>query len=229
MKNKVHKARILVKGRNSAKVVNALCKKNVRIYDLYVQESEFSFCIAKKDIEKTFAILKKLCYTYSVKDYVNAKIAIKTIVKKAPLLLGFALSIFFISIFSTTYLGIRTDGTKEQELTVISILEQNGVKMGSSMNEINVDELCLRIIKACNVAECTVKKQGNYLQITFLPTQSLVDKTVTYDGSVYSIEATNLPAGVSVTYENNGKTEAGEYIERHYWHNIKTGESFFHL
>ncbi len=37
------------------------------------------------------------------------------------------------------------------------------------------------------------------------------DKTVTYNGTAFSIEATNLPNGVTVSYENNGKTDAGEY------------------
>ena len=37
------------------------------------------------------------------------------------------------------------------------------------------------------------------------------NKTVTYNGSAFSIEATNLPIGVTVAYENNGKTDAGEY------------------
>ena len=38
------------------------------------------------------------------------------------------------------------------------------------------------------------------------------DKTVTYNGSTFSIEATNLPSGVTASYENNGKTNAGEYV-----------------
>ena len=37
------------------------------------------------------------------------------------------------------------------------------------------------------------------------------DKTVVYTGSVFSIEATNLPAGVTVTYENNGQTNPNVY------------------
>ena len=37
------------------------------------------------------------------------------------------------------------------------------------------------------------------------------NKTVTYNGSAFSIEATNLPSGVSVTYESNGKVEPGVY------------------
>ena len=37
------------------------------------------------------------------------------------------------------------------------------------------------------------------------------DKSVTHNGSPFSIEATNLPDGVTVTYENNGKTEPGKY------------------
>ena len=39
-----------------------------------------------------------------------------------------------------------------------------------------------------------------------------VNKTVTYDGSSYSIEITGtLPDGVTISYENNGKTNAGTY------------------
>jgi hypothetical protein len=37
------------------------------------------------------------------------------------------------------------------------------------------------------------------------------DKAVTYNGSAFSIEATNLPTGVSVSYEGNDKTNAGTY------------------
>ena len=37
------------------------------------------------------------------------------------------------------------------------------------------------------------------------------DKTVTYDGSEKNILATNVPEGVSVTYEGNEKINAGEY------------------
>ena len=35
---------------------------------------------------------------------------------------------------------------------------------------------------------------------------------VTYDGKMHSIEASNLPSGVSVRYENNSFKDAGEYL-----------------
>ncbi len=37
------------------------------------------------------------------------------------------------------------------------------------------------------------------------------DKSVNYNGQAHSIEATNLPNGVSVRYDGNNKTQAGEY------------------
>ena len=37
------------------------------------------------------------------------------------------------------------------------------------------------------------------------------DSTVIYNGSAFSIEATNLPAGVSVSYDNNAQTLVGVY------------------
>ena len=37
------------------------------------------------------------------------------------------------------------------------------------------------------------------------------NKTFTYDGNVHSLEATNLPTGVSASYTNNNKKESGTY------------------
>ena len=37
------------------------------------------------------------------------------------------------------------------------------------------------------------------------------DKTFTYDGNTHSLEATNLPTGVSASYSNNNKKESGTY------------------
>ncbi len=46
-----------------------------------------------------------------------------------------------------------------------------------------------------------------------LPDIYLVDKTVTYDGNVHSVELSGiLPSGVSIHMINNDKTEAGTYI-----------------
>lgn len=41
---------------------------------------------------------------------------------------------------------------------------------------------------------------------------AFASKTVNYDGASHSIFASNLPKGVSVTYENNGKTNIGSYV-----------------
>ncbi len=40
---------------------------------------------------------------------------------------------------------------------------------------------------------------------------SFSDATVTYDGTVHSIEVNGLPPGASASYQNNGQTDAGSY------------------
>ncbi len=40
---------------------------------------------------------------------------------------------------------------------------------------------------------------------------SFSDATVTYDGTVHSIEVNGLPSGASASYQNNGQTDAGSY------------------
>lgn len=189
MKTNPFLSQITVSGRNCAKVLNALKRRGISIRDVKVQENAFSFCIAKKDIEKTFAILKKLCYTYTVKECVSAKTVVKTLLKKTPLILALSLSLLFIAIFSTTFLGIKTDGTKEQEQKVLALLEKDGIKIGSNVNDIDLKKFTPLIEKECAVASCSVKKQGNYLVIRFLPTHSEQDKTVKYDSVVSTCDA----------------------------------------
>jgi len=41
---------------------------------------------------------------------------------------------------------------------------------------------------------------------------TFASQTVTYNGEAHSITATNIPSGVDVTYEGNGKTNVGVYI-----------------
>ena len=50
-----------------------------------------------------------------------------------------------------------------------------------------------------------VKADYDISKITFNTT------SLTYDGKAHSISATNLPAGVTVTYQNNNKTDVGTY------------------
>lgn len=66
-------------------------------------------------------------------------------------------------------------------------------------------------------------KQDNYEDLSLIATLTInkatydmsgvkfENKTVTYNGESHSITASNLPKGVSVTYENNGKVNVGTY------------------
>lgn len=211
MKKQPFSAQITVEGRNCAKVVNALLKRNVKVWDVKAQENAFSFCIAKKDFEKTFAILKKLCYNYKVKEYVSVKIAIKTLIKKIPLLTGAVLSVLFIAIFSNTYLGIKSDGSKAQEVAVIELLQSDGIKIGARLDGIDTDALKSRIIEKCKVADCSIKKQGNYLQITFLPTKSVLDKTASYDAIVSTDEAIITSV---IAHSGTAKVKKGDVVKK---------------
>lgn len=59
---------------------------------------------------------------------------------------------------------------------------------------------------------CNVKKGGNTQKKTYdMSGVVFEDLTIEYDGQPHSIIATNLPAGVTVDYENNSKTEVGTY------------------
>ncbi|MBQ7913762.1 MAG: InlB B-repeat-containing protein, partial [Clostridia bacterium] len=92
-----------------------------------------------------------------------------------------------------------------------------GVEVEYTNNEkINADSYTVTATFTCT--------NGNYTNLPELTATLIIkkatydmsgvvfkDKSVNYTGEVYSLEATNLPNGVTVDYENNNQTQAGEY------------------
>ncbi len=107
------------------------------------------------------------------------------------------------------------DGTKKSIFITGTLPE--GVTVDYTNNEqINANSYTVTATFTCN--------NGNYTNLPELTATLLIkkatydmsgvvfkDKSVNYTGEVYSLEATNLPNGVTVDYENNNQTQAGEY------------------
>lgn len=76
--------------------------------------------------------------------------------------------------------------------------------------------LCLAVLCACNEPDNNNGggnggNDGNGGNVTDLSGVTFAGAEFTYDGTQKSLSAENLPEGVSVTYDGNGKTDAGEY------------------
>ena len=107
------------------------------------------------------------------------------------------------------------DGTKKSIFITGTLPE--GVEVDYTNNEqINANSYTVTATFTCT--------NGNYTNLPELTATLLInkatydmtgvvfkDKSVNYTGEVYSLEATNLPNGVTVDYENNNQTQAGEY------------------
>ena len=107
------------------------------------------------------------------------------------------------------------DGTKKSIFITGTL--PDGVKVSYENNgQVNVDSYTVKAMFTCT--------NGNYTNLPELTATLTIkkatydmsgvlfkDKSVNYNGQAHSIEATNLPNGVSVRYDGNGKTQAGEY------------------
>lgn len=115
------------------------------------------------------------------------------------------------NVFTVTFSGgggSLTSGTEVQSVKYLgSAIAPEYERYGKKL--IGFDRACDNIIQDVTITavwEDSNKKNYDLSGVVFS------DTTVTYDGAAHSIYATNLPGGVTVTYEGNAQTEAGTYI-----------------
>lgn len=159
-------------------------------------------------------------YTLSYTNNINAGIA-------GVLIQGIGM---YESTTSTTFNIIEKDISKS---VISNIIDKQYIGSSIKQNIIVKDgNIVLKEFKDYNVlyenninaglATLTLNGIGNYKgskSANFIITKATYDMSnvkfedleVTYDGKVHSINAIGLPKGVTVSYENNNKTNVGEY------------------
>lgn len=184
--------RCVIKARSSQKsrLLCQLCKAKIVIWDVVIDGNYITFTVKIKDLPKTFAILKNMCYNYSVCSRYDLKSLAKSAVKRVGILIGTCLSVAFIAIANNFVVGVRI-GTDNAELRdkilALSSMKNSVYAMKNSVDTRSLQE---QICNLDGVADCSVRLVGNYLQVDILESPQREDREQTYSSYVSRYDAT---------------------------------------
>lgn len=104
------------------------------------------------------------------------------------------------------------DGT-EKKIEVVGAPSDATITYNKANTYINAGEYTITAtIKKANYVDVSLTATLTINKATYDMSQVVfADKTVTYNGNVYSIEAQNVPSGLSVSYTGNNKTDVDTY------------------
>lgn len=190
---------IEVDGFNQSRLLSELVAAEITARNITRESaSKISFEIAKKDGKKTFAILEKLCYNYSVVVRGGLKNASRRWLARAGLIIGL---IVFLTLTVLSYGFIwRIDVRGTEKLdpdVVIRQLKSMNVSVGASKK--NVDEKAL--VKALNamdeIVESTVEIVGTTVVVSVFESTDYVPRDETEPADIlsgYDAEITRVNA-----------------------------------
>ncbi|MCL2061797.1 MAG: sporulation protein YqfD [Firmicutes bacterium] len=159
--------RILIEGFNQTRLLNTLRGEGVACSCIdKLSPAKIYITVAQKDCNKTFAILKKLCYTYTVTASVSPRSFGRYLIAKAALLACIAL---FTVLYAFSYRfiwRIEITGAEKVETAAIErLLAENGIKRGTAKSGINFTALRSLVNAQDDVLETSVSFSGVTLKI----------------------------------------------------------------
>ena len=170
-------------------LLNTLLKAKISVFNLKIESNAITFSIKIKDMRKTFAILKNMCYNYSVCDKRTPKTLTLSLAKRAGFVVSFMLSLISVFFCSRLLVGVRVlvddVSIKEQ----ISSIEQISNFSPCFSSEIDLKLLRENICSISSVAECSIKVKGNYLEVSILPSVKVEERNPVYSSYVSKYDA----------------------------------------
>jgi sporulation protein YqfD len=183
-----HGTRILIDGFNQSRLISELRGAGVVIRDVDKKSAgKVTITVSRKDTEKTFAILKKLCYNYTVLASVGANSVGAFLLKKLALLLSFVLMTLTV-IYSYGFIWrVEITGCKKLEpLAVERFLASKGYKTGAQKNGVDLNKVRSLVNSLDDILETTVTISGVTLKIEVVETTDFEKRPGASDSGIYS-------------------------------------------
>lgn len=110
-----------------------------------------------------------------------------------------------IDLYGAVITLVYSDGSQKD----VTVTEHGATYSVDADHKINSELSENQLILKCDTYSTKTQINRTKLDISNIVFEN---QTVTYDGKSHSITATNVPSGVTVTYEGNEKTEVGTYV-----------------
>lgn len=172
MKKRMLLSRITLKitGYNVAELLSRLQKEGIRLKKVIKLDKKTTLLtVSEKDSEKTFAICKRMWYTYSVASRFGARECVGAVVKRIGAMAGAVACIAVSAYCSRTLAFVRLDGNERvSREEIMSVLESAGARIGANVGRIECDELYKALIGLDGIVEASVELNGNALLVTVI-------------------------------------------------------------
>ena len=203
---------IKVKGLNQLRLLTTLTKNGVVLYEINsFSPNLMNFCVAKKDIRKTFAILKKMCYNYTVEGMYSIRQALKVALERAGLIVGAVVFVLMVAFFQNRILRVTTniqDGVVCQR--VKQAVSQYLPPLASA-DSVDLTKLKSEITQVEGIADCNLQIKGNSLFVSAVLKTDLAPKEQEYERITSSHDAVITEI---VANKGNIVVKVGEVVKK---------------
>ncbi len=177
---------VLVTGLNQVKLLNELNKEGILVKNARkIDFSHLKLTLRAKDRVKSFAILEKMCYTYSVEVYHGAASWLKVRLKRVGIVVGFALAFIVMIISSTLLTTVTVTGASPALCSlVLAEIKGDGIKAGTPVKNLDRAEIRKSVNAIDGIAECSVKIDGTHLVVTLTERKQEIGSTTQFTALV---------------------------------------------
>lgn len=165
--------KVKINGLNSDKIINRLIDSGVILRDLKQKRKGVEFIISESDERELKTICKRFHKKYEIISRSNFINFIKHLKFYFGTFLAFCLIFVFVFSFNSYIYKINVQISSDLDFKVEDINEllvKNNITIGTRKKNINEKELQNLILSSLeNVAGCTVKKNGNVLDVIIYP------------------------------------------------------------
>jgi len=199
---------VVIKGnlQNKERLFHALTKEKIVVYKPTIKEKFLYFAVNVKDMEKTFAICEKLCYTILIWWDIGLKNLFSNILCKVGIVVGLLLGIIAVMVSNLYVWKIEITGNQKLDDVVIQrFLKENNIRVGTKKN-FSTTNLTIKLNELDGVEDSVIRIVGTTLKIdivestSFIPPDTQVKTEVLsdFDGVVTQIIVNSGTAAVKI-------------------------------
>ncbi|NLZ25661.1 MAG: hypothetical protein GX891_04285 [Clostridiales bacterium] len=153
-----------VEGETLSRLVREITS-NVFVCDLKIKGKKLCFSCKLNDEPKCVAILKELCYNYTIIRRSGLASFLRFLAKRLGIIAGIAVS-FVITVLFNFFIADIDVGEEEYKAKAESILSDSGVKRGKFLFNIDYDALQLKLLELEGISYAKVERAGTKIVVT---------------------------------------------------------------
>jgi similar to stage IV sporulation protein len=204
---------------NQPRTINAFQSAGIRLHHVHQhKDAKLELSIKKKDQQKAFATLQKLCYNYTI----TAESGIQTLPRTLFRHLGYvagALFFAFVLIFSHQFvwkIDIKGNDRVDSQL-ILRQLKEIGVSVGGGKQQIDPVKVATALRSDPDIAETTVEVKGTTVFVTIVESKQYIPPTASKNPnnitSYYDAVITRMTVkSGTATHKAGDSVAAGEIL-----------------